>query len=314
MRVIVTGGAGFIGSHVAEAYRADGHEVLVIDDLSTGSEINLPSDVEFAEADVASAVIGSLFTAFAPDVVNHHAAQASVARSTSSPGVDLSINGVGTANVVAAAIESGARNLVHISSGGAIYGEPIRNPVDESHSVEPLSNYGRSKHVGELYVKALCHQAGLPFTILRYSNVYGPRQDPFGEAGVIAAWAHAMLLGEFCRLDGDGRQARDFVFVADVVSANRAALRTPLNDCVNIGSGTEVTINELFETMARISSYREAPHSAPSRPGDVRRIHLDIGRARTRLDWGPSTDLYDGLRMTFDWMRGRAKPRAGRAG
>jgi len=303
-KILVTGGAGFIGSHVVDAYLAARHEVVVVDNLSSGRREHLSSNVRFAQMDIRDRALRSVFERERPEVVNHHAAQSSVSVSVSDPHLDAEVNILGTINLLTQCLEFKTRRVIFASTGGAIYGEPDRLPVDESHPARPISPYGISKLVGEFYLQEFGRR-GLEWAALRYANVYGPRQDPHGEAGVVAIFAQAMLDGRTPTIFGDGRQTRDFVYVDDVAAANLRALDAPSGQIANIGTGIETTVNELFEKLAGLSKFRgKAAYAAP-RPGDVQRIALNGARAKTWLEWAPQVSLNDGLSRTVEWFRGR---------
>lgn len=305
MRILVTGGAGFIGSHVADAHAAAGDEVIVVDNLSTGRRAYVPDRARFYELDIRSDRLRDVCARERPDVVNHHAAQASVSLSVRHPDRDADVNILGTLNVLAACAEFGVRRVVMASTGGAIYGEPQRPlPVDETHPIDPLSPYGLSKYVGELYLRYIttAATAGMSAAILRYANVFGPRQDPHGEAGVVAIFTQAMLDGRAPTIFGDGTQTRDFVYVDDIARANLLAATVAGSDTVNVGTGVETTVNDVFTAIARLAGFAGSPVRAPVRPGDVYRIALDAARARTWLGWTPQISLDEGLRRTVDWF------------
>lgn len=311
-RALVTGGAGFIGSHVCEAYRDAGWEVTALDDLSTGRRENVPEGVELVEMDVRSEGLEWLFDDRGGfDLVNHHAAQIDVRVSVDDPRHDASINVDGMLNLLERSRRHGTRRFVFVSSGGVVYGETDRLPIAEDHPKRPLSPYGVSKLTGEHYLFCYRKLHGLPYVALRYSNVYGPRQDPHGEAGVVAIFAGRLLDGEPLTIFGDGEQTRDYVFVEDVARANLLASTLALGEpqrpddvAYNVGTGREVSVNELAETMMRAAG-REVPvrHDDP-RPGELRRNALRVGRIRSR-GWEPATDLEEGLRRTVDHIAAR---------
>lgn len=302
MRILVTGGAGFIGSHVCDAYLAEEHEVLVVDDLSTGVRTNVPHQARFAEADIRDAGFNELVGGFQPDAISHHAAQISVVVSTQDPVEDASRNVAGMANVLKAAVDSGVERVIFSSSGGAVYGEPERLPADETHPVKPLAPYGLSKYCGELYLDYFQRMHGLGSVILRYGNVYGPRQDPFGEAGVVAIFAEAMREGRTPDIFGNGDQTRDFVYVGDVARANVAALDAPLGTCMNIGTGQPTSVNDIFRGLKTLTGFAgDAEHKA-ERVGEVRHIHLDCSRARDLMGWQAATPLEEGLKLTAEFF------------
>jgi len=307
MRVLVTGGAGFIGSHVVDAYVAAGHEVAVLDDFSTGILANVNRQAELLKLDVRNKEgVAAAIAAFRPDVVNHHAAQAEVPRSVADPGLDAMINIVGGLNVLKASVDAGVRKFIFISTGGALYGEPDVIPADEDHPVRPLSPYGTSKVSFEQYLGTFKRTFGLDYTVLRYANIYGPRQDFHAEEGrVIAVFASRMLAGKPVTIDGDGEQARDMLHVADVAVANITALHRGAGGTYHISTGTPVTINELFRKLAILTDYKVEPKFGPARKGDVYRIALDNARARQDLGWEPKVSLEEGLTQTVAYFRQR---------
>ena len=305
MRILVTGGAGFIGSHVVDAYVRMGHHVAVVDDLSTGRLQNLNPYVSFYEMDIRDPAVADVFDSEHPDVVNHHAAQVDVRRSTDEPVFDADVNVLGTLRLLQESARTGVRHFVYISSGGAVYGEPDRLPVDESHPIEPVCAYGASKRAAELYVALYGQTYGLDWTVLRYANVYGPRQDPYGEAGVVAIFAQRMLRGSPCVINGDGYQERDFVYVADCVRANELVLDgTASGASYNISTGVPSSVNELFESLAQVTGYARPPVYGPAKKGETYRIYLDASRARKDLGWEPQVSLEEGLGWTVSHMAG----------
>src|SRR5437899_598113 len=305
MKILVTGGAGFIGSHVADAYIAAGHEVAILDDFSTGSEANVNSEAKVLRLDVRNKEgVAAAVAAFRPEVVNHHAAQSEVPKSVADPGFDAMVNVVGGLNVLKAAVESGARKVIFSSTGGALYGEPDVIPADEDHPVRPLSPYGTSKVSFEQYLGTFHRTFGLEYTVLRYANIYGPRQDFHAEEGrVIAIFASRMIAGKPVTVDGDGEQARDILHVADVAVANIHALYRGGGGTYHISTGIPVTINELFRKLAILTDYKLEPNFGPRRKGDVFRIALDNTRAHNDLDWEPKVDLEEGLSQTVEYFR-----------
>jgi len=309
MRVLVTGGAGFIGSHVVDAYVAAGHEVAVLDDFSTGILANVNRQAELLKLDVRNKEgVAAAIAAFRPDVVNHHAAQAKVPKSVADPGLDAMINIVGGLNVLKASVEAGVRKFIFISTGGALYGEPDVIPADEDHPVRPLSPYGTSKVSFEQYLGTFKRTFGLDYTVLRYANIYGPRQDFHAEEGrVIAVFASRMLAGKPVTIDGDGEQARDMLHVADVAVANITALHRGAGGTYHISTGTPVTINELFRKLAILTDYKLEPKFGPARKGDVYRIALDNARARQDLGWEPKVSLEEGLTQTVAYFRNQVR-------
>ena len=307
MKILVTGGAGFIGSHVVDAYIAAGHEVAVLDDLSTGSEGNVHREAKLLRLDVRDKEgVAAAIAAFRPEVVNHHAAQAEVPKSVSDPGLDAMINIVGGLNVLKASVDVEVRKFIFISTGGALYGEPDVIPADEDHPLRPLSPYGTSKLSFEQYLGTFERTYGLEFTVLRYANIYGPRQDFHAEEGrVIAIFTSRMLAGKPVTIDGDGEQARDMLHVADVAVANIAALHRGSGDTYHISTGIPVPVNELFRKLAILTDYKLEPNYGPRRKGDVFRIALDNTRARRELGWEPKLTLEEGLAQTVAYFRQR---------
>jgi UDP-glucose 4-epimerase len=308
MRALVTGGAGFIGSNVVDALVERGDEVTVVDNVSTGRRENLTGALErgaeLAESDIRDAqAMLDLFARVRPEVVFHLAAQIDVRHSMAHPAADARVNVEGTVNVLVAAHAAGVRRFVNTSTGGAIYGEGQIIPAPEDHPVAPLSPYGNSKFCAESYCSLFRRMDGLSTVSLRYGNVYGPRQDPLGEAGVIAIFCGKLLDGGRPTVYGDGLQTRDYDFVGDVVAANLAAAEADGAGPYNIGTGRETTVLELVETLAEIGGRPFEPEHAPERPGEVRRIAIDPARAREELGWEPRVGLREGLERTLDSLR-----------
>ena len=305
MRIVVTGGAGFIGSHVVDAYVAAGHQVAVLDNFSTGREANVNPAAQIYRVDVRDGTdVERAIASFAPEVVNHHAAQSEVPRSVADPGYDAHVNIVGGLNVLKACTGHGVNKVIFSSTGGALYGEPDVVPADEDHPVRPLSPYGTSKLSFELYLGTFRRTFGLDYTVLRYANVYGPRQDFFAEEGrVVAIFASRMLTRKPVTIDGDGEQSRDMVHVGDVATANLAALHKGSGGTFHISTAVAVTINDLFRKLALLTGYDLEPKSGPARKGDVYRIALDNARALRDLDWQPRVSLEEGLDLTVGYFR-----------
>jgi UDP-glucose 4-epimerase len=290
---------------VADAYIAAGHEVAILDDFSTGNEANVSHEAKVLRLDVRDRDgVAAAITAFRPEVVNHHAAQSEVPKSVADPGFDAMVNIVGGLNVLRASIDAGVRKFVFISTGGALYGEPDVIPADEDHPLRPLSPYGTSKLAFEQYLGTFQRTYGLEYTVLRYANIYGPRQDFHAEEGrVIAIFASRMLAGKPVTIDGDGEQARDMLHVADVAVANIAALDRGAGGTYHISTGIPVTINDLFRKLAILTDYTLEPNFGPRRKGDVFRIALDNTRARNDLGWEPKLELEEGLANTVEYFR-----------
>lgn len=307
MRILVTGGAGFVGSHVVDAYVAAGHEVAVVDNLSTGKRANVNPAARFFEQDIRdTAAMARVFGLVQPEVVNHHAAQAEVRRSVDDPRYDAAVNVVGTLTLLEAARAHGVRKVIYISSGGAVYGEPQALPCAEEHPIAPLSPYGASKYAVELYLHVYRATHAIATTVLRYANVYGPRQDPLGEAGVVAIFAGRMLAADPAApptVFGDGEQTRDYVYVGDCARANVLALEAPSGGVYNIGTGAPTSVNRLAALLRAPTGYGGAIVHAPERPGEVRHIHSDVTRARDELGWAPRVALREGLARTVDFFR-----------
>ncbi|MGC1380376.1 MAG: NAD-dependent epimerase/dehydratase family protein [Candidatus Baltobacteraceae bacterium] len=304
MRIIVTGGAGFIGSHIVDTYLAAGHEVLVIDSLwehGGGRRVNVPNGISLVHMDIRDEGIARVFSEFKPDLVSHHAAQHSVAISTRDPVYDAQVNVVGLLNVLENAQRSGARKVIYASSG-ASFGTPERLPITDDTPQHPTSPYAISKMVGEHYLRFYRNERGLDFTALRYGNVYGPRQDPNGEAGVIAIFIGKFLQQTGVRIDWDGEQTRDYVYVADVAQANLAALDRGSGGCYVIGTGKRTSVNEIYQALVKLSGFEAPVERAPQRAGDARDAEFEASGARLNLGWTPSTALSDGIRATYEYF------------
>jgi len=305
MKILVTGGAGFIGSNVSDALVKEGHEVAVVDNLSTGKEENINPEVKFYNIDLLD--IESLelvFREFKPDVVNHHAAQIDVRKSVKDPAFDAETNIIGSINLFELSINYGVRRIIFASTGGALYGEPKALPASEDTPIEPLSPYGVAKYCVENYLNYFKRLYGIERVILRYANVYGPRQDPLGEAGVVAIFTGKILKGEKPVIYGDGTQTRDYIYVEDVVKANVLALEGK-EGVYNIGTGKETSVNELIEVFSKVLGREIKPEYAPPRIGEVSRISLDGERARKELGFVPKYSLPEGIRKTIEWYRGK---------
>ncbi|MBW3637663.1 MAG: NAD-dependent epimerase/dehydratase family protein [Armatimonadetes bacterium] len=305
MRILISGGAGFIGSHVADAYLSLGHEVAVLDNLATGSLDNLDAGAKFFQADITDLPrLQQIFGEFRPDVVSHHAAQISVVDSIESPAYDAGINVVGSLNVWQCARDCGARRFIFASSGGAIYGQVETSPVPEEQPANPMSPYGLSKWAFERYL-TLLHGFSAPTpVILRYANVYGPRQGRQGEAGVISIFGRRLLEEKPCVIFGDGSMTRDYVFVKDVVKANCQALERGDGGIFNIGTGQQVSTLELYGMMEHLAAKgAQNPQFAPQREGEVLRIALECERAAATLGWKPETPIVEGLKQVMAAMK-----------
>jgi UDP-glucose 4-epimerase len=303
MKIMVTGGAGFIGSHVADACLAGGHDVFVVDDLSTGRKEQIPPGAGFVELDIRSPRMEELFRERKPDVVIHHAAQMDVRKSVEDPANDAEINILGTLNLLQNCTAHRVRKFIFASTGGAIYGEQETFPAGEDHPVRPVSPYGVSKLSVEKYLHYYRAVNGLEHVILRYANVYGPRQNPHGEAGVVAIFVSKMLSGMEPVINGDGAQTRDYVYVGDVVAANMLALALQGSGVFNIGTGIETTVNELFGVLRRLTGSACRENHGPAKKGEQSRSVIDSSLATRVMGWAPRVTLARGLRETVDYFR-----------
>ncbi len=305
MRIIVTGGAGFIGSHIVDAYLAEGHDVLVLDSLwehGGGRRANVPDRASFVHMDVRDENVARIFQEFRPDIVSHHAAQHSVAISSRDPKYDADVNVMGLINVLDASVKVGAKKVIFASSG-ATFGTPERFPITESTPQNPTSPYGITKMVAEHYLRFYKDEKGLDYTALRYGNVYGPRQDPNGEAGVISIFIGKFLKHEGIRIDWDGEQTRDYVFVKDVANANVLALDKGSGGRYVIGTNVKTSVNQIYRTLVEISGFEAPVTHAPKRAGDARDAQFDPALAAKELGWRPTTNLIDGMRQTYDYFK-----------
>jgi len=305
VKVLVTGGAGFIGSHFVDALIAQGYEVAIIDDLSTGKRQNLNLAARFYHLDIGDPALAGVFESERPDVVAHYAARASVRLSVEEPGRDAEVNILGSLNLIEGCRRFGVKKIVYISSGGAVYGEPLHLPCAEAHPINPICPYGVSKHAFEHYLYLYRQVYGLNYTVLRYANIYGPRQDPCGEAGVVAIFTIQMLEGRPVTINGSGEQQRDFVYVDDAVRCNLAALERGDGQTYNVGCGQGATVNQIFARLKALTGYEGEPHFGPPRPGETFIIYLDATKARRELGWEPRVGLEKGLSRTVDYFRSR---------
>jgi UDP-glucose 4-epimerase len=304
MRILVTGGAGFIGGHSCRMLQERGHDVVALDDLSHGRRDNLPAGVPLELLDVRAPEVTALVERLHPDAVLHLAAQMDVRRSVADPMFDGSVNVLGVLNLLEAARRSSVKRFVFASSGGAIYGEQEVFPASESHPQRPTSPYGVSKLCGDQYLAYYQRSGGPSGLALRYANVYGPCQDPHGEAGVVAIFLQRLLAGEAPTINGDGEQTRDYVFVEDVARINCAAVESTLAGVLNVGTGRETSVNELAQRLAGALGVQRTPLYGPAKPGEQRRSSVDASLARARFAWRP-TSLEEGLERTAGWFRGR---------
>jgi UDP-glucose 4-epimerase len=303
MKIVVTGGAGFIASHIVDAYIQLGHEVYIIDDFSTGQRRNLNSSAQILNLDIADPKAAKAIKEIKPDVLNHHAAQMDVRRSVADPTFDARINIIGFINLLEASKDAGVKRVIFSSSGGAVYGDREPIPASEEHETLPLSPYGVSKLTGELYLGYYHMAFGLPYVALRYANVYGPRQSSLGEAGVVAIFISQLLAGKSPVINGDGKQTRDYVFVGDVVRANVAALDTNYTGAINIGTGKETDVVTICESLREgVGSSVKAIYG-PAKLGEQRRSCLMTSLAQKVLGWRPEVQLKEGLQQTLAYYQ-----------
>ena len=303
MKVLVTGGAGFIGSHLVDALIQRGYQVVVVDNLSTGRLENVNPAATFYQVDISSPDLERIFEKERPEIVNHQAAQTVIQKSMEDPVFDAKQNILGSLNLISQCLRFGVKKIVYASSGGAIYGEPKCRPVDENHPVTPISYYGISKYTVEPYLHLSHLEKSLSYAVLRYSNVYGPRQSPKGEAGVVAIFTRQMLQGERPTIFGKGDKTRDYIYVADVMMANLLAMEKSINGVYNIGTGVETSDQEMFDLLAGLTGYKGNPHYAPVRKGEIYKICLDWSKAQKEIGWQPQFLLGEGLRETVNYYR-----------
>lgn len=303
MKILVTGGAGFIASHVTDAFIAAGHDVAIIDDMSSGKTENLNPKAKFYRLDVQDPQVAEVFRQEKPDVLCHHAAQMDVRRSVADPLFDARANILGLLNLLENGRQNGLKRVIFSSTGGAIYGEQDVFPCPETHKTEPLSPYGIAKLASEKYLFFYHAQYGISYAALRYANVFGPRQNPHGEAGVIAIFTEKLLRGEQPVINGDGTQTRDYVFVGDLVRANLAALTSDYVGALNLGNGIETDVNELFRHLCKLCGSSATEKHGPAKPGEQRRSVIDNSLAKKVLGWTPQVSLEAGLAQTVEFFR-----------
>jgi UDP-glucose 4-epimerase len=302
LKILVTGGAGFIASQVADALIDEGHRVFIVDDLSTGFEKNINLKATFIKANICDLDLSRLFEKEKFDLINHHAAQMDVRRSVGDPIFDANINILGTINLLKNTVNTGVKKFMFASTGGAVYGEQKYFPADEEHPSNPLSPYGISKLAVEKYLYFYKTQYDLNYTILRYANIYGPRQNPFGEAGVVAIFSSKLLKGEQPVINGTGKQTRDYVFVGDVVKANLLTLNDNESEIYNIGTGTETDVNQLFALLNKITGKQKEEKHGPAAPGEQMRSVITSDKIFKKFNWRPSTSLEEGLKKTVEYF------------
>jgi UDP-glucose 4-epimerase len=303
LNILVTGGAGFIASHIVDAFIKEGHNVTVIDNLSTGFEKNINPKAKFVKANICDKNLKELFKKEQFDLVNHHAAQMDVRRSVKDPEFDATTNILGTINLLQNCVEYKVKKFMFASTGGAIYGEQEYFPADEKHYQQPKSPYGISKLAVEKYLYFYHSEYKLNYTILRYANIYGPRQNPFGEAGVVAIFSTRLLKGEQPIINGQGKQTRDYVFVGDVVKATLLTLNDSMSDVYNVGTGIETDVNQLFNLINEITRAKKEEKHGPAAAGEQLRSVITSDKLFNKFGWRPSTKLEDGLKITVDFFR-----------
>jgi UDP-glucose 4-epimerase len=307
VKILVTGGAGFIGSHIVDGLIESGHEVVVVDDLSFGMKENINPKASFYKLDIRAPDLGELISEERPEVINHHAAQVNLRRSMEEPLFDAGINALGSLNLIEQAVKAEVSKIIYSSTGGALYGEPEVLPAGEDYPIAPLSLYGVHKYIGEHYLRLYAASHNIRYTILRYANVYGPRQNPKGEAGVVAIFSLKMLRGERPVIFGDGSKTRDYVYVSDVVRANILALEGGDNEVFNIGWATEVTDQEIFDRVRDEVGSEIEPVYGKKRPGEIDHISLDYNKIKKALGWQPEVPLDEGIARAVSYYRENLK-------
>ncbi len=303
MKILVTGGAGFIGSNVADGLIGAGYETVIVDDLSNGRKENIPEKAAFYKVDIRDKALEDVFKKEKPDIVIHNAAQLSVRVSVEEPLLDADINIMGGLNLIDICKRYGTRKIIFASSGGTVYGDQKVFPADETHPLGPISPYGVAKLATEKYLYYYYKIYGLDYIALRYANIYGPRQDPHGEAGVVAIFSNKMLAGEAPLINGDGLQTRDYVYVGDVVKVNLAAVESAFAGPANIGTGKETDVVTLFNNLKDASGKDIEEKHGPAKTGEQRRSVLDNSLAKMELGWEPEVSIEEGLRLTYQWFK-----------
>lgn len=302
-KILVTGGAGFIGSHIVDELIAQDHSVVVVDNLSTGSKKNLNKKAKFYEVDITTpGLLEEVFERETPEIIFHLAAQASVPDSVAKPAFDVKVNIIGTINILELCEKYDVKKIIFSSTGGAIYGDDVTRPTDETAKADPVTPYGIDKLFGESFVRYFAKRSELQYIILRYANVYGPRQNPHGEAGVVAIFSTRMLAGEPITIHGNGDQTRDYVYVSDVVAANLAAMKSPVSGIYNVGRAIEISVNELALQIAELSKTKGSIDHGPARPEQLA-SSLNANKAYLELDWKSKVDISEGLRQTVEWYK-----------
>jgi len=305
MKILVTGGAGFIASHIVDAYLQEGHDVAILDNLSSGREVNVNPRAEFFKVDIQDERVAEIFAEQQFDVVNHHAAQMDVRRSVADPQFDARTNVLGTLNLLENCVRNKVGKFIFASTGGAVYGEQETFPASEEHPTWPLSPYGITKLTCEKYLYYYEQVYGLQHVILRYANVYGPRQNPHGEAGVVAIFIQKLFAGEEPVINGDGKQTRDYVYVSDLVRMNKIALDLKKSDIFNVGTSHETDVNTIFEHLNRFTGADIQENHGPAKLGEQLRSCLSFAKAEAKLGWRPEVDLETGLQSTVNFFKGR---------
>lgn len=303
MKILVTGGAGFIGSNIVDAYVKAGHEIAIVDNLTTGKKENLNPQAKFYEVDIRDRQkLSQVVSEFSPDIINHHAAQIDVRKSVSDPVFNAEVNELGTLNLLDAAVKAKVKKIIFSSTGGALYGEITKKGgADENYPQEPISPYAITKRAAEMYFHSYKVNHGLNYTVLRYGNVYGPRQDPLGEAGVIAIFCGKMLNGEQPTIYGDGNQLRDYIYVGDVAALNLLVLEKGDNQIYNVGTGKGISVNDLFAYLKEIMKFEKEAIYAPPRTGELFRSVLNCKKIKKELEWKAKTGIKKGLKLTLKW-------------